>query len=71
MSRNRKFESLANKLIDAYFHPKIRKERNKNKKFYYILLDYYLHKLVEQNPEKSRKKFIRYSLKDLLETIES
>jgi len=50
MPRNRKFESFANKLMDAYFHPKIRKERNK--KFYYIVLDYYLHKLVEQNPEK-------------------
>ncbi|MGC8935743.1 MAG: hypothetical protein ACP5LN_11340 [Thermoproteota archaeon] len=69
MPRNKKFESLANRMIDAHFHPKIRKEKDKNKKLYYIFLDYYFHRLVEQDVKKSRRKFMKYSLKDLLETI--
>lgn len=50
-----------NKLIDSLLHPWI--------KVYppLIAVDGLLHGLVEQNPEESVRKFIRYSFPDLWE----
>lgn len=52
-------------LIDREFHPKIRRAKGWEK-FQLIMLDFLWHAAVEGNFEKSRRKFIRYSLPMLL-----
>lgn len=50
-----------NKLVDILLHPYFRRHKS------VIILDGVVHALIEQNPEQSLKKFIRYNLKYLTE----
>ena len=52
-----------NYAIDSLVHPLIKR----NKAF--ILLDEAAHAIVEQNPEKSIEKFVRYRLPALLKDL--
>ena len=49
-----------NRLIDSVMHPLFKKHPG------FVLLDGVLHALVEQNPEESLRKFIKYNLDKLV-----
>ena len=49
----------ANMLIDEIFHPYFKENIT------FIILDGFLHGLVEQNPNESIRKFLRYNLPEL------
>jgi len=49
-----------NKLIDSLLHPLFKKHPG------FVILDGILHALVEQNPEESLHKFIKYNLDKLV-----
>lgn len=49
-----------NKLIDSLLHPLFKKHPG------FVILDGVLHALVEQNPEESLHKFVKYNLDKLV-----
>ena len=49
-----------NKLIDSLLHPLFKKHPG------FVILDGVLHALVEQNPEESLRKFVKYNLDKLV-----
>jgi hypothetical protein len=53
-----------NKLIDSLIHPLSKTDKS------FILVDGFLHGLVEQNPPASVKKFIKYNLPELIKQLE-
>jgi hypothetical protein len=53
-----------NKLIDGLVHPLSKTNAG------FILLDGFLHGLVEKNPPETVRKFLRYSLPELVKQIE-
>lgn len=53
-------EGILNTYIDQTFHPFFHEDKTS------IVIDTALHFIVEQNFEKSVKKFLRYSLKHFL-----
>lgn len=52
------------KLIDSLIHPLSKTDKS------FILVDGFLHGLVEQNPPTSVKKFIKYNLPELIKQLE-
>jgi hypothetical protein len=53
-------EGELNRIIDSLLHPLFRKSK------VFVIIDGLAHAIVERNPKKSAKKFIRYNLKELL-----
>jgi len=53
-----------NKLIDSVIHPYF------NQYPALIIVDGLLHAMVEQNPDASLRKFIKYNVPKLLKTLE-
>jgi hypothetical protein len=53
----------ANMLIDELIHPYYKEDPT------FILLDSFLHAIVEQNPNESLRKFQRYNLPELLKHL--
>ena len=53
-----------NRLIDELLHPYFKVDAG------YILLDGFLHALVEQNPNESFRKFLKYNLPRLIKELE-
>jgi len=52
-----------NKLIDSLCHPFFKTNKS------FMLVDGLLHAMVEQNPPRTVKKFIRYNLPKIMEQI--
>lgn len=52
-----------NKLIDSLCHPLSKKDKG------YILVDGLLHAMVERDPPRTVKKFIKYNLPKLMEEV--
>jgi len=53
-----------NKLIGELSHPYFKVDAG------YVLLDGFLHALVEQNPSESFRKFLKYNLPRLIKELE-
>jgi len=51
-----------NKIIDTLIHPYFKKHP------FFVVIDGILHAMVEQNPEESIKKFIKYNLDKFVES---
>lgn len=49
-----------NKVIDVFVHPLFKKDEK------YIWFDGFLHGLIEQDPQVSLKKFVKYNLPKLV-----
>jgi hypothetical protein len=49
-----------NQLIDAFVHPLAKREP------WFLVVDGFLHAIVERNPPESVLKFMRYGLPDLI-----
>lgn len=56
----KKIKINPNKIIDDIFHPLFHESKA------FVFIDGTLHFIVENDPPKSIKKFIRYSLKHLI-----
>jgi len=54
-----------NKLIDSVIHPLAKEDPS------LLILDGFLHSLVEQNPPLSVRKFLRYNLPRLVASLTS
>ena len=52
-----------NKLIDSLCHPLFKVDKG------FIILDEFLHALIEQNPPLTIRKFIRHNLPKLIQQI--
>jgi hypothetical protein len=52
-----------NKLIDSAIHPFCKNDKR------FILLDAFLHAMVERDPPESFRKFVRYNLPELLKQL--
>lgn len=53
-----------NKLIDSMIHPFCEEDKR------FILLDGFLHALVEQNPPVTVRKFVKYNLPEILKHLD-
>jgi len=49
-----------NRLVDGVFHPLAKSDRR------FLLLDGFLHGLIERDPPQTVRKFVRYNLADVL-----
>jgi hypothetical protein len=52
-----------NRLVDSLIHPLCEEDKR------FILLDGFLHGLIEKDPPKSVMKFVKYNLPEILEQL--
>jgi hypothetical protein len=52
-----------NKLIDSVIHPFCKNDKR------FILLDAFLHAMVERDPPQSVRKFVKYNLPEILKQL--
>ena len=62
---NRYTKGELNRLIDGVCHPLCKSDKR------FLLLDGFLHALVEQNPPVSLGKFLKYNLQAILGELEN